>query len=145
MDEKSLGERFCSLWQACAGADAGVVWQKLQQHYTEPHRHYHTLEHLAHCLRELDIAKDHVVEFSATEMAIWFHDIIYQPQSKKGENETQSNELFIEWHNSTSNDDKEQQEVSQIILATIDHKPVADCPKSELFLDLDLSVLGWNP
>jgi predicted metal-dependent HD superfamily phosphohydrolase len=85
VDKSYLAKRFCNLWQACAGAHAERVWQQLQQHYMEPHRHYHTLGHLTHCLGELDSAKDHVVEFSATEMAIWFHDIIYHYGARDNE------------------------------------------------------------
>ena len=120
------------------------VWkQKIVDLFNEDQRYYHNYFHIKRLLAEYSTYQP--IADPVIEQAIWFHDIIYQPQSKKGDNETQSNELYIEWHNSTSNDDKEQQEVSQIILATIDHKPVADCPKCELFLDLDLSVLGWNP
>ncbi len=85
VDESYLARRFCNLWQACAGANAEQVWYKLQQHYTEPHRHYHTLGHLAQCLSELDYAKDHVVECRATELAIWFHDIIYHYGARDNE------------------------------------------------------------
>jgi len=85
VDKSYLEERFCDLWQSCAGASAEQVWQKLQQHYTEPHRHYHTLAHLAQCLGELDSAKEYVVEFSATELAIWFHDIIYHYGARDNE------------------------------------------------------------
>lgn len=80
-----LAKRFCDLWQSCAGANAEQVWHKLQQHYTEPHRHYHTLGHLAQCLGELDCAKDNVVEWRATELAIWFHDIIYHYGARDNE------------------------------------------------------------
>jgi predicted metal-dependent HD superfamily phosphohydrolase len=85
VDKSYLAERFCDLWRSCAGTNAGQVWQKLQQHYTEPHRHYHTLAHLDHCLRELDGAKEHVVELNATELAIWFHDIIYHYGARDNE------------------------------------------------------------
>ncbi len=85
VDEKVLTERFCKLWQSCGGAHVEPVWQKLQRHYTEPHRHYHTLGHLNHCLRELDAAKDHLAELQATEMAIWFHDIIYHYGARDNE------------------------------------------------------------
>lgn len=85
MDEKFLEERFCDLWRGCAGTNADQVWQKLRSHYQESHRHYHTLAHIAHCLGELDIARDHVAEFSATEMAIWFHDIIYHYGARDNE------------------------------------------------------------
>ena len=52
MGEKYLAERFANLWRECANgqAPAESVWQQLQQHYQEPHRHYHTLAHLAQCL-----------------------------------------------------------------------------------------------
>ncbi len=85
VDEKSLAERFCNLWLACGGASVEPVWQKLHQHYTEPHRYYHTLGHLNHCLRELDFATDHLMELRATEMAIWFHDIIYHYGARDNE------------------------------------------------------------
>lgn len=85
MDERYLAERFCSLWQACEGQDPDGVWQSLQQHYQEPHRHYHNLRHITQCLRELDLAKDHIVEFRATEMALWFHDIIYHYGARDNE------------------------------------------------------------
>jgi predicted metal-dependent HD superfamily phosphohydrolase len=77
LDEKNLAERFCTLWQRSSGTDADAVWEKLRTHYQEPHRHYHTLAHISHCLSELDVAKDHIEEFDATEMALWFHDVIY--------------------------------------------------------------------
>jgi predicted metal-dependent HD superfamily phosphohydrolase len=92
VDEKILSERFYTLWQACEGADPNRVWEALSQHYQEPHRFYHTLAHLAQCLKELDNAKDHIEEFRATEMAIWFHDIIYQYGAR--DNEALSAEYF---------------------------------------------------
>jgi predicted metal-dependent HD superfamily phosphohydrolase len=85
VDESYLSKRFCDLWQACAGTNTEQVWQKLQQHYTEPHRHYHTLGHLAQCLTQLDAAKDAIAELSATEMALWFHDIIYHYGARDNE------------------------------------------------------------
>ncbi len=85
MDEKYLSKRFCDLWQACAGTNTAQVWQKLQQHYTEPHRYYHTLGHLTHCLTQLDAAKADIAEFNATEMALWFHDIIYHYGARDNE------------------------------------------------------------
>ena len=138
MSEKSLGERFCSLWQACAGADGGAVWQKLQQHYTEPHRHYHTLGHLAHCLRELDIAKDHVVEFSATEMAIWCHDIIYHYGSR--DNEILSAAYFRSLAEPTM-PPQFIDRVCEFIIAT-QHTGAAQDAAVALLVDIDLSGFG---
>lgn len=138
MDEKALGERFCSLWQACAGGDADAVWQKLRQHYTEPHRHYHTLNHLSHCLRELDNAKDHVVEFRATEMAIWFHDIIYHYGSR--DNEILSAAYFRDFALPTMSA-RFIDRVCEFIIAT-QHTGAAQDAATALLVDIDLSGFG---
>lgn len=96
MDEEKLAQRFCNTWLRCSSieAQAQPVWQMLQLHYKEPHRFYHSLGHLGHCLGELDAAKSHVEEFDATELAIWFHDIIYVYGEK--DNEARSAEAFRE-------------------------------------------------
>jgi predicted metal-dependent HD superfamily phosphohydrolase len=138
MDVRSLSERFCNLWQACAGTNTGQVWQKLQQHYQEPHRHYHTLEHLAHCLTELDIAKDHVTEFRATEMALWFHDIIYHYGAK--DNEILSAAFFRNVAGPTMPAHFIDR-VCEFIIAT-QHTGVAGDAAIAFVVDIDLSGFG---
>ena len=87
MDENQLAERFTKIWLRYAGAQAqpAPIWDMIKRHYGEPHRFYHTLNHLNQCLGELDTARDIVEEFDATEMSIWFHDIIYQYGAKDNE------------------------------------------------------------
>ena len=57
----------------------------LRERYQEPHRFYHTLAHLNQCLGELDAAAGEIEDADTTEMAIWFHDIIYQYGAKDNE------------------------------------------------------------
>lgn len=138
MDEEYLAERFCALWQGCAGQDAAQVWQSLRRHYQEPHRYYHTLAHLSHCLRELDIARDHVTEFSATEMAIWFHDIIYHYGAR--DNEILSVDFFRHLAAPTMQPlfiDR----VSEFIIAT-QHTGAAQDASVAFVVDIDLSGFG---
>jgi predicted metal-dependent HD superfamily phosphohydrolase len=87
LNEHELAERFVALWNRCAGANARPepVWHMLQQRYQEPHRHYHTLAHLSHCLGAMDTGNGQIVEADATEMAIWFHDVIYEYGAKNNE------------------------------------------------------------
>ena len=62
-----------------------------KQQLREPHRHYHTLEHLRECFgRFADIRKlaQHPEE---VEIALWYHDAIYDV--KKSDNEERSAEL----------------------------------------------------
>jgi predicted metal-dependent HD superfamily phosphohydrolase len=138
VDHSYLANRFCDLWQSCAGANPEQVWRKLQQHYSEPHRHYHTLAHLAHCLRELDCAKDHVVELSATELAIWFHDIIYHYGAR--DNEILS-AAFLRNVAGPAMPTPLIDRVCEFIIAT-QHTGAAKDAATALVVDIDLSGFG---
>jgi predicted metal-dependent HD superfamily phosphohydrolase len=142
VDEKHLARRFCDLWQACAGANTEQVWQKLQQHYQEPHRYYHTLGHIAHCLGELDRAKDHVTEFRATEMALWFHDIIYHYGAR--DNEILSAAFFRNVAGSAMSVQFIDR-VCEFIIAT-QHTGAAGDTAIAFVVDIDLSGFGlpWD-
>lgn len=73
--------------------------------YTQPHRHYHNLNHIHACLGELEQAEqdnalylvhpDDVVIKPLT-LAIWYHDAVYNPFSK--ENEHNSRMVFEDFN-----------------------------------------------
>jgi predicted metal-dependent HD superfamily phosphohydrolase len=138
VDEKYLEERFSDLWQGCDGANADQVWQKLRSHYQEPHRYYHTLAHIDHCLGQLDFARDHVAEFSAIEMAIWFHDIIYHYGAK--DNEILSVAYFKHVAGATMSAHFVDR-VSEFIIAT-QHSGAARDAAIAYIVDIDLSGFG---
>jgi predicted metal-dependent HD superfamily phosphohydrolase len=138
VDQKILAERFCKLWQACAGSNGAQVWQQLQHHYHEPNRYYHTLAHINHCLHELDSAREHIVEFEATEMALWFHDVIYLYGAR--DNELLSAAYFRDLASSTMSGDFVDR-VCQFIVAT-QHSGVAEDAAIAFIVDIDLSGFG---
>ena len=74
---------------------APKVFETLCRKYTESGRRYHTPAHIDHCLRQLDLAADHMDERDAVEMALWFHDAIYDLGSQHSENERNSADLFV--------------------------------------------------
>jgi predicted metal-dependent HD superfamily phosphohydrolase len=92
-----LSRRFNDLWERAAppaaAAESGRVFGLLSERYLESHRHYHDLTHIAHCLGELDRARALVPQKDAVEMALWFHDVVYEPGSKT--NEKDSSDLFL--------------------------------------------------
>lgn len=138
MDEKKLEQRFNDFWRDCSGTNAGQVWRKLRSHYQEPHRYYHTLAHVEHCLSQLDAAKEHVAEFSATEMAIWFHDIIYHYGAR--DNEILSVAYFREAAGPTMPAEFVDR-VSEFIIAT-QHSGAAKDTAIAYVVDIDLSGFG---
>ncbi|MCF7928725.1 MAG: hypothetical protein K9L68_07225 [Spirochaetales bacterium] len=64
-------------------------WEKtfktLHSYYTQPHRHYHNLDHIAGSLRLFDEISGKAAAPFCVEAAIWFHDSIYQPGNPRNE------------------------------------------------------------
>ena len=58
--------------------------------YAEPHRRYHSVEHLTEVLVMLGDLVDLAREPAAVELAAWFHDVIYDPRAASGANEAAS-------------------------------------------------------
>ncbi len=119
----------------------------LTRAYTEPHRHYHTLNHIANMFSTA--TENDIVLSTAEVLAIWWHDYVYDPKAKN--NEARSAYKLFEMHLVDGSTDHMSIEVRNdlitahaIILDTINHK--ASSTDSELVLDLDLCGLGssWN-
>jgi predicted metal-dependent HD superfamily phosphohydrolase len=80
-------------WRRCAAAVtarplAGKVFDELVARYSEPHRKYHTLQHLAECLAHVEAVGHLAEQPGEVEIALWFHDGIYDTQGH--DNERQS-------------------------------------------------------
>ena len=135
-------ERFTALWVRCLNAgtanDADEVFSTVLAHYSESHRKYHTPRHIDHCLRQFDLAADQVEDQDAVEMAIWFHDIIYDLPPT--ENELKSAVLF---HDTTKGrvDPVFSRTVYDMILITM-HKVAPSRNDDKLLVDVDLSSFG---
>ncbi|MHC4839788.1 MAG: HD domain-containing protein [Planctomycetota bacterium] len=107
---------------------------ELTRRYSEPHRRYHDLRHIANMLRlgaPLGLSNDQV-------MAIWFHDAVYDPRSKT--NERDSAALAVELLTKAGWTESSIKTIERIVLDTEIHKPTI--PESEQVLDLDLATLG---
>ena len=128
--------------QALDGAefDPDAVTEELSaiiRCYTEHHRHYHNLDHLMRLLSlcdELEIKDPRII------LAVFYHDTIYHPGSSK--NEEESAALASESLSRLGVDLSRVDRVCEMILATADHLKPTDDPLTQLFLDLDMSILG---
>src|SRR5215471_11669866 len=79
-------DRWQKLWQAAGAAgDASAWYQRLTHAYAEPQRHYHNQQHIAECLAEFDAARQLAKQPDAVELALWFHDAVYDPRAPDNE------------------------------------------------------------
>lgn len=86
----NLKNRYVALIHSMGAgtAEARRLFEALYQKWNEPHRAYHNVEHLAECLSLLDDALLAGEDAAVAELALWYHDVIYDPRGS--ENETQS-------------------------------------------------------
>ncbi|MEO8702462.1 MAG: hypothetical protein ABI867_20630 [Kofleriaceae bacterium] len=121
--------------------DASVA-SELAAHYSEPHRAYHDLTHIAELLRWFDAVADDIGwrDARAVYDAILFHDAIYDPLAKHGSNEAASAELATRHGASTH--------TRELILLTARHGSIIRDEvdtDAALFLDSDTAILGAAP
>lgn len=131
------------LWREL-GADpvpAGL-YNQLVAAYSEPERQYHTLQHLRECLAHLDAAASLALHPAEVELALWFHDAVYEPQRK--DNEERSAEWAWRSILAAGCGEDLAQRVQALVLATKGHS-ASDDPDTRLLLDIDLAILGAAP
>lgn len=118
-----------------------IPYEEVRRRYSEPHRHFHTIEHLNDVLEQIISKRQDlsVEDFVSLIIAAVFHDIVYDPQRK--DNEEKSAEL-LEWWSYTL-DESEYYEIKEnarkIILATKTHDKIHDLISS--FNKIDCSIL----
>ncbi len=130
--------RFEALWSRRIGDGAGVVFDELETLYSEPHRVYHRATHIEYCLRLFDLAAAGMDEPDAVEMALWFHDAIYDIPAR--ENERRSAELFAARAGGRGSE-RFRSKVHGLIMATIHRDPPATLDEA-FIVDIDLSSFG---
>jgi predicted metal-dependent HD superfamily phosphohydrolase len=137
---KGLGtDRWKHLWQAIdANGDALVWYETLTSAFAEPQRHYHNGRHIAECLAEFDVARHLARQPEAVELAVWFHDAVYDP--KRPDNEEQS-AAMAKCCLETAGLADLARTVAELVMATKTHSPAAGSDAA-LLIDLDLSILG---
>jgi predicted metal-dependent HD superfamily phosphohydrolase len=116
-----------------APADAYPVFDRLVAAYSEPHRHYHTLEHLAEMFRVVG----RLGGSAAVHLAVWFHDAVYDPRAK--DNEARSADLAVRELTALG---LPAEEVRRLVLATDHGKPSDIGEPAAVLLDADLAILG---
>jgi predicted metal-dependent HD superfamily phosphohydrolase len=123
-----------------AAAEAGL---DLLSRWSEPHRHYHTLDHLAAVLAVIDEHADRAPDPSAVRLAAWFHDAVYDP--RRVDNEEASALLAEAKLPTLSVPAGTVAEVARLVRLTASHDPLPGDRNGELLSDADLAILAAEP
>lgn len=133
---KRLIRRWSALMRALEAPEEirSVLLDDLLRRYGEPHRSYHNLFHIEWLLNALE--PHPIAEQAALELAVWFHDAVYD--TTRDTNEEESARLARRALEPL--DPELAHRVSDMVLATKTHH--SDDPTTQLLLDADLSILG---
>jgi predicted metal-dependent HD superfamily phosphohydrolase len=135
--------RFRSLWlrqqQPGLADDSQVVFQQLRDAYNEPHRVYHSLEHIENCLKIFDKVSELLDNPDAVELAIWFHDVIYNVGNSDNE-QLSANLCMTLTDGLFTNEFRDR--VYRHIMATCHDCSEITNEDTKLMVDIDLSSFG---
>ena len=141
-----LETRFLSLWRRQAllfdGEIALTLFNDLVEKYSEPWRAYHSISHINNSLNYFDDCSDHAINPDAVELAIWFHDCIYELGA------TDNEEKSKDWFLARTTDQLSptlRDEVARLIMDTT-HKHIPATDDGRLLADIDMSSFSrpWD-
>lgn len=123
------------------------VFNVLAARYGEPHRFYHTLEHVVSMLDELGSIPQELHENrTSLEIAIWAHDAHYDVGSAENphitDNEIRSAKLGALICRTLGNPANRHVETVRQLVVCTDHKTPPATKDAKLIVDLDLAIFG---
>ncbi|GAB4547910.1 MAG: hypothetical protein Tsb0013_08080 [Phycisphaerales bacterium] len=122
--------------------DSEMTFELVRTMYENPPRTYHTLEHVAHCLRVFDRVRMLADHPDAVEFALWLHDAVYIPE--RHDNEARSADGAGMIAGLLGCDPEFVREVRELVMITKhDSCPVGG--DAALIADIDLAILGADP
>ena len=116
----------------------------IEKKYSSSNRHYHNLNHINIMLSEVKRFENRINDYDSVSLAIWFHDIIYNPQ--RGDNEERSVEYAKEFLVKINYEKSRIHKIEELILRTKNHTNQNGNENYDfkVFLDLDLLILGME-
>jgi predicted metal-dependent HD superfamily phosphohydrolase len=134
--------RWRETWHQLAAQAAQGLYEELIARYSESHRKYHTAQHLEECFEKFDEARALARHPAQVELALWFHDAIYD--TRRQDNEEKS----ADWARKAAVQAGVAGEAADRIHAlimTTRHQAVPSGVDAEVLIDVDLSILGAAP
>lgn len=138
MTESDILDRAKRYWDDLTSRLAlpGSAGGSLVAAYSEPHRRYHTLDHVVEMLDCLAGSRHLAANPDTVALAVWYHDAVYAPDAPPAGNEQASAARLAADYAGA-----ESAPAQAIILHSAHHGP-SDDADTQLFCDLDLYRLG---
>lgn len=146
-------ERWKKLMASFGFAENRAAFDLIIEHHSQKHRAYHNSEHVADCLDKLDLFPEEIPFRKEIELALWFHDTVYNPYGK--DNEQKSADLASSFLKQAGASAETLQGVTNLILATrhtakatsarVPPEASAEAQEQKIIMDIDLSILGSDP
>ncbi|MEW6760709.1 MAG: N-methyl-D-aspartate receptor NMDAR2C subunit [Pseudomonadota bacterium] len=130
-----------SAWRALGVAAPDGLHVQLLAAWSEPQRHYHTLQHLGECLTLAEELRDGMDHPAEVVLALWFHDAVYDVRAR--DNEAQSAQWAVRVLREAGVAADARKRIENLIMATC--HGAADAPASQdsaILIDIDLAILG---
>ena len=144
----SLGKCFIKHLLAINNTTTSVIsqalWHDVANHYSEPIRAYHNLNHLRQLFGQFEHVKSRLQQPSIIALALFYHDIIYDPTQQN--NELKSAEYAVAQLQEYLNVEQCQRIYALIMMTAthqLDYKDGNTLDSDAAYLlDMDLSILG---
>ena len=132
--------RWQKMWRELgASASDDALFSRLVVCYSEPHRKYHTMQHLNECLAHLESVGSFAERPEEVELALWFHDAVYDTRRK--DNEERSAEWARDSALAAELSEDQARRVHGLVMATM-HNALPIGKDAAVLVDIDLSILG---
>lgn len=122
-----------------ASAQLQDLFAEITARYAEPHRFYHTSQHLAECFERWSNLREQARHPAEVEVALWFHDAVYDTHSDS--NEAHSADLALEAALRLGVGTLPAQRIYGLVMVTR-HATMPVGQDAQLITDTDLAILG---
>ncbi len=133
-------ERWRATWKGLGvELPEADLYTAVRTRYGESHRSYHTIQHLDECFVNFDEARHLADKVHEVELALWFHDAVYEVRGQDNEEQSASwaRDAAIQHGVASSVGER----VHRLVLAT-KHDATPTSPDAALVVDVDLAILG---
>ncbi|WP_433242232.1 HD domain-containing protein [Streptosporangium sp. CA-135522] len=138
-----MSAKLMDRWRSLTGPEAESLGRELIARYGEPHRRYHTTDHLEAVLNHVDTLAGSAADPDLVRLAAWFHDAVYDP--RRGDNEERSARLAERALPEMGLSADAVATVARLVRLTLTHDPAPDDADGAVLCDADLAILAAPP